>query len=161
MAGLIAAGLLLGPVLKRLRVPARFLIGGMVASALWHLLGWTPGAVNPALALGGFAVIGTLIGTRLAGVTLGQLRQSAAAAMGVTLVSVLLAVAFAVPTAWLLDMPVAHLLVAFAPGGLETMIAMGAMLGADPGFVAACHLMRLLILPVLLPVMLGRASQTG
>jgi len=53
-------------------------------------------------------------------------------------------------------MPVAHVLVAFAPGGLETMIAMGAVLGVVPGFVAACHVARLMVLTVLVPAMLGR-----
>lgn len=42
---------------------------------------------------------------------------------------------------------------AFAPGGLETMIAMGVVMGAVPGFVAACHMTRLMVLSVLLPLM--------
>jgi uncharacterized membrane protein AbrB (regulator of aidB expression) len=53
-------------------------------------------------------------------------------------------------------MPVAHVLVAFAPGGLETMIAMGAVLGVVPGFVAACHIARLFVLTFLLPMLLAR-----
>ena len=54
-------------------------------------------------------------------------------------------------------MPLAHVLVAFAPGGLETMIAMGVVLGVVPGFVAACHIARLLVLSVLLPFLISRA----
>ena len=53
-------------------------------------------------------------------------------------------------------MPLAHVLVAFAPGGLETMIAIGVVLGVIPGFVAACHIARLLVLSVYLPMMLAR-----
>ena len=63
----------------------------------------------------------------------------------------------ATPVAMFLDMPLTHVLVAFAPGGLETMIVMGAVLGANPGFVAACHVGRLLVLSVLVPVMAARA----
>ncbi len=55
-------------------------------------------------------------------------------------------------------MPLAHILVAFAPGGFETMIAMGSVLGISPGFVAACHMMRLFILSAVLPLMLARST---
>jgi uncharacterized membrane protein AbrB (regulator of aidB expression) len=73
-------------------------------------------------------------------------------------VSVGCAAAAALPVAAMLDMPLGHVLIAFAPGGLETMVAMGAALGADPGFVAACHVARLAWLGALLPVMLRRAG---
>jgi len=53
-------------------------------------------------------------------------------------------------------MPILHVAVAFAPGGFETMIVMGAIIGANPGFVAAIHISRLLVLPLLLPFFLGR-----
>ena len=39
-----------------------------------------------------------------------------------------------------------------------TMIAMGAVLGVVPGFVAACHMMRIFVLSVLLPLMLARSG---
>ena len=45
---------------------------------------------------------------------------------------------------------------AFAPGGLQTMVALCAVLAVVPGFVAACHIMRLVVLSFLLPVMLSR-----
>ena len=38
------------------------------------------------------------------------------------------------------------------------MIVMGAALGANPGFVAACHVGRLLVLSVLIPFMAARAG---
>jgi len=56
-------------------------------------------------------------------------------------------------------MPVAHVVVAFAPGGLETMVAMGVMLGANPGFIVACHIARLLVLSVLVPLFTGRQDK--
>ena len=71
----------------------------------------------------------------------------------------LFAAAAALPVAWALEMPVAHVLVAFSPGGLETMIALGAVLAVVPGFVAACHIMRLVVLSVLLPAMLSRVAK--
>ncbi len=159
MALLLGLGALLGPGLKRLRVPAHFLIAGLLVSAIAHFFDLTPGAVHPAIVLAGFATIGTMIGTRLRGITFRDLWRALLAALSAAAVTLGLTLAVAVPVAEFLAMPVAHVVVAFAPGGLETMIAMGAILGADAGFVAACHLGRLLILPVLLPLMLGRGSQ--
>jgi len=61
-------------------------------------------------------------------------------------------VAVALPLAGILSMPEATTLAAFAPGGFETMIA----LGANPGFVAACNVARLMILTGLIPLFLSR-----
>ena len=159
LGGLMALGAILAPFLKQFRVPAHFLIGGLLVSASSHFFDLTPGALHPHIALAGFAVIGTLIGTRFRGISIADLRLALLAALSATAVTLGLTVAVAAPMAGLLEMPVAHVVVAFSPGGLETMIAMGAILGADAGFVAACHLARLLILPVLLPMMLGRGSK--
>jgi uncharacterized membrane protein AbrB (regulator of aidB expression) len=41
------------------------------------------------------------------------------------------------------------------------MVAMGAMIGANPGFVAACHVGRLLLLTVIMPVFLARAGKAA
>ena len=97
----------------------------------------------------------------MSGVTPAHLASGLAAGLAITAVATLMAGAGAVPVAWALDMPLAHLLVAFAPGGFETMIAMGVVLGVVPGFVAACHMARLLVLTVLLPAMLTREGRKG
>jgi len=100
--------------------------------------------------------LGALIGTRFSGVPLTQFLNGLSAGIAITVVAVVFAAMASVPVAWALGMPLVHVLVAFAPGGLETMIAMGAVLGVVPGFVAACHIARLLVLTVLLPGMLGK-----
>ncbi len=146
-----------GLVLKRLNVPAGLLIGAMIVSSVGHLSEITPGRLTPWIALPAFGVVGTLIGSRFAGITLNMLRRYALAGLATTALTVSVAVLFAIPLAPFLNMPLAHVLVAFAPGGLETMIAMGAVLGANPGFIAACHVGRLLFLTLLVPAILMRA----
>ena len=47
-----------------------------------------------------------------------------------------------------------EVLIAIAPGGLETMIVMGQLVGTDPAFVAFHHLARLFILLLLLSIMI-------
>jgi len=156
---LLIFGLGVGLILKRLKVPAPLLIGGLIVSIIAHVTELTPGLVSPAIALPGFVVIGTLIGTRFSGVNVRLLRDSLAAGLATTGIAVAFAILASIPVALYLDMPVLHVLVAFAPGGLETMIAMGAVLGANPGFVAASHVARLLMLIVLVQLMLPARRQ--
>lgn len=155
----LGASVGVGLVFQRLSVPAPLLLGAMVTSGLGHLTGASPGVMPQWLILPAYLVLGSLIGTRFAGVTPALFKSGLAAGMAITGVAVVLAALASVPVAWALGMPLAHVLVAFAPGGLETMIAMGVVLGVVPGFVAACHIARLLVLSVLLPVMLGRKGE--
>ncbi len=156
LAALAISAVLLGIGFRRLRFPAPLLLSGMAVSALGHVTEVTPGAVPQEFLTPAFLVLGTLIGTRFAGMDRGQFLGSLLAGLSTTLISVIVTVMIATPVAVALTMPVAHVMAAFAPGGLETMIALGATMGASPGFVAACHVARLLILIILIPFFLGR-----
>jgi membrane AbrB-like protein len=156
---LIAVSYIFGVVLKRFNVPAAILISGLIISSIGHALEYTPGTLPPKIALPCFMIMGTLIGTRFSGITIYQLKTALFAGLVTTFVSVLLAVIAAVPISYYLMMQPEQVIVAFAPGGLETMIAMGAVLGANPSFVAACHVGRLLLLPILVPFLIGRCEK--
>ena len=158
MAVLAGCGLLLGLALRRLHVPAPMLIGGLAVSTLAHMAGWANGPFSPWVSLPGFIVVGTMIGSRFSGTSLARLRRDGLAGLAMTGVAMGLAMLAAWPIAPFLGMPYLHVLVAFAPGGLETMVAMGAVLGANPGFVVACHVARLFLLLLLLPLMLPRRA---
>jgi membrane AbrB-like protein len=132
------------------------LIGGMVASSIGHGTGLTPGVMHPWLTFLGLMTVGTLIGARFNRITRRALIQSLTAGLTATALTTSTALLAALAVAWALEFEPAHVLVAFAPGGLETMIAMGLTIGADPGFVAACHVARLLFLTVLIPAFVGR-----
>lgn len=148
-----------GWVMERLRVPAPLLIGAMLVSATGHLSELAPGVLEPRVTQVCLVLMGSLIGSRFAGTAPRMVLRYAGAGLSITFVTVTLSVAAAIPMALFLDMPLAHVLVAFAPGGLETMIVMGAVLGANPGFVAACHVGRLLVLSVLIPTLAARAGK--
>ncbi|SFD72319.1 hypothetical protein SAMN04488523_102185 [Sulfitobacter brevis] len=159
MVLLFAAAVLTGLAFKRFSVPAPLLLGAMVVSALGHLTGVTAGVLPQWLVLPAYLVLGALIGTRFSGVTPALFFSGLAAGLTITAIAVGLAGLGALPVAWGLEMPIAHVLVAFAPGGLETMIAIGVVLNVVPGFVAACHIMRLVVLSIVLPWMLARLSR--
>lgn len=156
---LLIAGLIIGYIFDRIGLPAALLIGGMVASSLGHGTGLTPGILHPWFTFLGLMTVGTLIGARFDGITRQSLMQSLAAGLTATTITTLMAVLAALPIAYTLNFDPTHVLIAFAPGGLETMIAMGVVLGANPGFVAACHVARLLFLTILIPFFVGRINR--
>ena len=158
VAVLVVLSLIVGWVLERLRVPAPLLIGAMLVSSAGHLSDLSPGILEPKITMGCLVLMGTLIGSRFGGTSPAMLFRYAGGGVAITALTTALALGFAVPVSMFLDMPLPHVLVAFAPGGLETMIVMGAVLGANPGFVAACHVGRLLVLSVLIPLMAARAG---
>lgn len=156
-AGLFVISLILGLILVRLRMPAALLIAAMVVSAFGHAVDAVQGGLDPVLGQVAFVVLGALIGTRFSGISLSALRAGLMAGLSVTLVASALALLFAIPVALALGLDQATVLAAFAPGGFETMVALGAVLGANPGFVAAAHVARLVFLTGLIPWMLSRA----
>lgn len=154
---LVTVSLAVALFLKSRGAPAAFFLAGFFVSGFGHLTEIAPGAVPLPLSLAAFAVIGTLIGSRFRGVTLAALRDALMAGVVGTLLASVIALAGGVLVAELMDLPAAALFVAFAPGGLEVMIALAAQLGVEPTFVATHHTARLLILMALVPLMLRRA----
>ena len=141
----------LGQVFARLRLPAPELLAAMTLSSATQLTQITPGNLPDPITDAAFLTMGALIGTRFVGVTLDLVRRGLLAGVAVTS----LAMVWALAAAWLgaqaLGLPLAKLLVAYAPGGLEAMAAMAVILEIGPTFVAAHHVWRLMILTVLIP----------
>ena len=150
----------LGLILLRWGLPAALLLSAMSVSGLAHASGWSVGGIAPWLGTAGFVTMGALIGTRFSGISFVALRQCLWAGLAVTAVACLLAVIAALPVAAVLGLGQATVLAAYAPGGFETMVALGVVLGANPGFVAAAHVGRLIFLTGLIPIVLGRARQS-
>jgi membrane AbrB-like protein len=158
---LIAGALVLSVVFTRLNVPAAFLLGGMIFSAVGHVAGLTPGRLPDPLITAAFLMMGALIGSRFSGQDLGALRKVLAAGCAVTAITAICA-AIGVGLAFgVLGVSPALLIVAFAPGGVEAMAAIAVQLGLDPTFVATHHVIRLAILSVLVPVLMARISAGG
>ncbi len=158
--GLLAmAGLALGWVFGKLKFPAPLVLGAMGASAVSHVVDLTPGGVPQWILMPAYVVMGTLIGTRFAMMSWRLFRQSAVAGLVTTLVGAVFAGLGAIPVAWALEMELPHVLVSFSPGGLETMIALGAIMGVNAAFLTACHVVRLVILSAMIPFAVSRAGR--
>jgi membrane AbrB-like protein len=144
---------------ERLRVLAPFMFGGMAAGGLTHATGWLPGAPPAFIVDASMFLIGVFAGSRIAGITLANLRQmflpafvSFLATMAVTAIGASLAIVFA-------GARPAEALIAFAPGGLEAMIVLGMALGLDPLYLASHHVGRFVFIAALLPFLARRVMK--
>jgi len=146
----VAAALALSPILHRLKLPAPTLLAGILVAATTHLTSVTTGTLPNWLAQGSLILMGSLIGTRFSRMSWKELRDSLLAGLSIVALTSGLAILFAIPAAQLSGLPIMDVMLGFAPGGLETMIIVAAAIGADPSFVAAAHVFRLLILAIII-----------
>ncbi len=155
---LILAGLAGGWVMSRLKVPAGFLLGAMLVSVAAHLGGLVHGQPPTWLLAPGFVVTGCAIGARFLGVTRRELSRGLGTGLIYVMAALLMSGGFAAAAAVALDLPLGQVWVAYAPGGVEAMSAMGLALGHDPAFIAVHHVLRILALSLALPVLIRLVS---
>lgn len=156
IVGLVVLTALLGLVFVRLALPAAFLLAGIAVTATAELSGAITGTLPAILGAGAFVVMGALIGTRFTGQSFATLRSAIGAGIVGTVLAIGIAALGAFVVSWTLDLPLAMVMIAFAPGGLEAMAAMAIQTGVDPTFVAAHHVTRLLMLTLLIPILMRR-----
>ena len=149
---LIVAGYLAGMVLRRFGMVAPYVLGSTMASAVLHASGLVQGTLVLPLAIMAFIVLGGMIGARLGGLDRGGLMQLMPLALGAFITSVVVAALFAWPAASMAKVSYGTAFVAFAPGGLEAMALLAVVLGFDPLYVGAHHLVRFMAVGFLLPV---------
>lgn len=137
-----------------LRVPAGLLIGGLFVSAFLHGAGLVDGRPPQWLAIAGFVILGTLIGTRFAGTSWAELGAICWVSLQSFVIGAVIAVAVAALGAWITGLDLLKLIIAFAPGGLEVMVVLAFALDLDPAFVAAHHLARFLLIALTAPFVL-------
>ena len=137
---------------RALKLPAAALIGPMLVSAAAHLAGVTASRPPRELIIVAQVVVGTGIGCRFAGVPVARVLRAIAAAAGSTAIMLGVGVGFAVALNAMLGLPVAALVLAFAPGGLAEMSLIALALGVDPAFVSTHHVVRIFLVVVLAPL---------
>jgi uncharacterized protein len=156
-AGGIAGGLLA----ERAGVPGGLVVGSMFVNAVLHGTGFVTAAVPDFALIPCFVLLGGFIGARFYGTQLSMLKSLLLHSFGGFLVAMAVSTTFAVVGAWLAGESVAKAIIAFAPGGLEAMIILAFVIGLDPAFVGAHHLVRFILVALFLPLvaraLFGRA----
>jgi hypothetical protein len=145
LAVVAGAGAGLGYLL-RLRAP--FLLGPMLLSAGIHVLGWSSFAAPPGVLNVAQWILGTSIGCRFVGIPAREVLRVLAYSVGSTaiLFAVTAGVAFAVSR--VSEFGAIPLMLAYAPGGLTEMSLMAISLQMEVAFVAANHVLRVVMVTV-------------
>jgi uncharacterized protein len=159
LALILAASGVAGLLFKRWNFPAALLLGGVFVSLSTHITGTVSGSVPNWLLTPTYVLLGAVIGTRFSGVSIADLRLGLTSGLVVTVFVMAMAASIATGVSYFLGVPLDAALIAFSPGGLETMAAMAVMLNADPTYVGAHHVLRLMFLSVLMPVLLGKDAR--
>jgi membrane AbrB-like protein len=150
-----------GFVFTKLRVPAGYALGAMAASMTAKFTGLFEGSMPPLVLLVAFVLVGALIGSRFAGISLEEFRKAAIGGLIATAMTVGIVTAVAFGAAALVDMPFGQIWLGLAPGALEGMGALGIALGFDTAFIAAHHVARLLFLTIAIPVVTLLVRERG
>ena len=140
-------------IAKKLRLPAASVLGPMVLSAAAHLTGWTEGRPPAELVAAAQVVAGSAIGARFAGTAARRVLQTAAIALGATVIMIAVAALFAVALNAALDLPLPGLILALAPGGLAEMSLVALALHVEAAFVSTHHVVRIVMVVLVAPVL--------
>jgi membrane AbrB-like protein len=155
LAILIVSSTVSALVLTRLRFPGGWIFGAMLPSAVLHGLGIIHVALPWWVIVAMMVSLGAITGARFANTDRKLLLGYLAAAFGSFGVAIGISLAFAALSVWLLAFAPADVVVAFAPGGQDTMMILALALGLDPVFVGAHHLARFLLISMGLPLFVG------
>jgi membrane AbrB-like protein len=151
LAGLIAAALMAALLLRLIRFPVSWMFGAMFASSLLHGVGWVDGGLPPWVRAVALVGIGTLIGARFARMRVKTMLGHLNAALGSFGISIAISAIFVAVAALTTPVRVADILVAYAPGAMDAMLALALTLHIDPIFVGAHHLSRFLFVTITMP----------
>jgi membrane AbrB-like protein len=137
------AGALLG---RLLRLPASFMMGPMILSAIVHLSGVTDSKPPGELVAAAQIVMGTGIGCRFVGAAIDRLHKEMAASIGAAVILIACAVVFAKITVAITGLNLDATVLSYAPGGFAEMSLIGLALGVEIAMVATHHLFRLFLI---------------
>lgn len=154
LAVLVVVALGLGLWGGRAGIPAACLLFGMIVSAAAHVAGLAQGPAPQWIVTAAFIITGAALGARLTAITAAQLWRMSKAGLLLVASAIVVSLCFAGLTHVLTGLPLAQVWIAFAPGGVEAMAAIGLALGYDPAYVAIHHFARILALVVMIPLAL-------
>jgi len=137
----------------KVSIPAAPMLGALAVSAALHASGLNTSVLPAGGIMAAQIALGVMIGSRLQGVDRKELWRVSFIGLGAVVVGVALSALFAIFIDWLLGIAFAQALLAFAPGAIEAMALMAITLNLDPAYVGAHHILRVMLMPVMIPLM--------
>jgi membrane AbrB-like protein len=151
LAALIAASVGVALLLRLAKFPASWMFGAMIASSVLHgtalIEGGLPNWIRNIALVG----IGALIGSRFARMRISTLLKHINAGLGSFAVAIVISAIFVAVIVLTTHVRFADVVVAFAPGAMDAMLALALTLHIDPIFVGAHHLSRFVFVSITTP----------
>jgi membrane AbrB-like protein len=151
LAELAAVAVAAALLLRYLNFPASWMFGAMLGSSVMHGGGWVEGGVPQWAYLTALIGIGILIGSRFGKISPRTILSHIAAALGSFAVAIAISAVFVAAIALLTPVKFSDIVVAFAPGAMDAMLALALTLHVDPVFVGAHHLSRFIFVSIATP----------
>ena len=145
--------------MARLRFPGGFLFGAMTGSGVLHGSGLVQAVLPWWIGSAAVIVLGAVVGSRFANTTFRLIIGYLGAAFGSFAVSLSIATLFVLIVTRFFPFPIANVVVAFAPGALDTMMVLALALHLDPVYVGAHHLARFLVVTLSVAVAAPRMAK--
>ncbi len=151
LAELLGASLALALLLRIAKFPASWMFGAMIASSVLHGAGWVEGGLPPWVRGVALIGVGSLIGARFARMKARVLLGHVNAALGSFAIAILISGVFVAVIALTTQVRPSDVIVAFAPGAMDAMLALALTLHIDPIFVGAHHISRFVFVTIAIP----------
>jgi membrane AbrB-like protein len=151
LAELIAAAVAVALLLRLMKFPASWMFGAMIGSIVLHGAGLVEGGLPSWVRTIALVGIGALIGTRFARMKPKILLSHVNAALGSFAIAIAISAVFVAATVLTTQVRFSDIVVAFAPGAMDAMLALALTLHIDPIFVGAHHLSRFVIVTITMP----------
>jgi membrane AbrB-like protein len=151
LVGLIGASVSVSLLLRMAKFPASWLFGAMIGSSVLHGTGLIDGGLPPLVRGVALIGIGTLIGSRFSRMKSSTLLRHLTAGLGSFAIAILISAVFVTLVTWTTHVRFADVLVAYAPGAMDAMLALALTLHIDPIFVGAHHLSRFIFVTIATP----------
>src|SRR5712672_2383466 len=151
LLALTAASVAAALLLRLIRFPASWMFGAMIGSSILHGTGLIDGGLPPWVRGVALVGIGALIGSRFARMKTRTLLGHVRAALGSFAIAIAISAVFVAVIALTTHVRFADIIVAFAPGAMDAMLALALTLHIDPIFVGAHHLSRFVFVTITTP----------
>jgi uncharacterized protein len=148
---LVAASVAAALVLRLIKFPASWMFGAMLGSSVLHGTGLVEGSLPSWVRGVALVGIGALIGARFARMKAKTLLSHVNAALGSFAIAIVISAIFVGIIVMTTHVRFADIVVAFAPGAMDAMLALALTLHIDPIFVGAHHLSRFVFVTIATP----------
>ncbi len=155
--GVLGACAVLGALAAaRLGLPAATVLGPMILSAIVHLAGVTDSSPPTLIVSAAQVVVGATLGCRFVGFPLGLAGRTIGHGAVVGFAMILITFAFSLLMARITGLPIAAIILGYAPGGLAEMSLVAIALSVDAAFVATHHIVRIILVVTCAPLIFSR-----